>query len=319
MGRTIDELGEFGVIADVIARLPQTTAVLVGPGDDAAVLALADPRVIVTTDMVIEHRHFRREWSSPYDVGRKAAARSISDVLAMGGRPTALVTAIALPSGTTQQWVTDLVDGMRDECTVVDACIVGGDFSRADVVMVTVTALGAFASGTQPITRAGARPGDVVVVAGNLGWAAAGLELLQHGVTQPSVLVEAHRHPSLPYDAAQALAQLAPNAMCDVSDGLVQDLGHIAEASNVQIEVGSTLLPIDPALVQAAAVLGHEPVTWALTGGDDYALVACLPAESAIPASCTQIGVVAAGTGVFVDGRPYVAPGGHDHFRQWAG
>ncbi len=293
---TARDLGEFGLIAAVTARLPSSPWVLLGPGDDAAVVAVPDGRVIATTDVLVEGVHFRRDWSTALDVGHKAAAANLADVAAMGGTGIALLVGLAAPADLPVSWALGLADGLRAECELVGACVVGGDTVTAPQVVVSVTALGVLTG--PPVTRAGARPGDLVVVAGRLGWSAAGLRLLQEG-THTGPLVEAHRRPSPPYSLGPALAAAGATAMCDVSDGLVQDLGHIATASGVGIALDSALLHDDDVTLSDV-----------LTGGEDHALVATIGGQP--PAGCRVVGRVVAGEGVLVDGRP--AHGGWEHF-----
>ena len=209
MSDAISAVGEFGLIEAVTARYPQGPAVLLGPGDDAAVIACPDGRVVATTDFMIEGRHFRRAWSEPYDVGRKAAARNLADVAAMGGRATALLVALAAPAELDMAWALALADGLRDECQLVGASVVGGDTSSADGIVVAVTALGDL-EGRAPVTRSAAQVGDVVAVCGRLGWAAAGLAVLGRGFRSPRVVVEAHRRPQPPYDACPEACCRAP-------------------------------------------------------------------------------------------------------------
>lgn len=320
----VEDLGEFGLIARVTARLNTgRTGVLIGPGDDAAVVAAPDGRVVVTTDVMVERRHFRRDWSSSYDVGRRAAARSLADVVAMGARPTALVVALAVPGDLPVAWVDGLADGLRDECELLGAVVAGGDMAAADDVTLAVTALGDL-GGAAPVTRGGAQIGDVVVVAGRLGFAAAGLALLLAGHDEAG-LAAAHKRPDVPYAAALRLAKLGATSMIDVSDGLVADLGHVATASKVRIELASDDLPLAPELVEAGLALGVDPRGWVAGGGDDHAFAATLPSDLALRAVATladlpepvpfaQIGRVVAGDGVvFIDETPPGAPG-HDHF-----
>ncbi|MFD0890669.1 thiamine-monophosphate kinase, partial [Streptosporangium algeriense] len=139
---TVGDLGEFGVVARIAERLPQGGTVLLGPGDDAAMVRSPDGRVVVTTDLLIEGRHFRRDWSSGYDIGRKAAAQNLSDIVAMGADPTGIVVGLGLPSDAATGWLDDLTDGFRDECDLVGASVVGGDVTRCDLVVLGVTALG---------------------------------------------------------------------------------------------------------------------------------------------------------------------------------
>jgi thiamine-monophosphate kinase len=303
---TARDIGEFGLIAAVTARLPSGPSVLLGPGDDAAVVRAPGGRVVATTDVLVEGVHFRRDWSSGYDVGRKAAAANLADVAAMGGTGTALLVGLAAPPGLEVQWALDLADGLRDEAALVGAAVVGGDTVASDQVVVAVTALGDV---ERWVTRTGARPGELVVVAGTLGHSAAGLRLLREGVTT-GPLVAAHRRPSPPYAAGPALAAAGATAMCDVSDGLVQDLGHLAAASGVAIDLDSAAL-LDP----------DADLQDVLFGGEDHALVATVPAPVD---GCRVIGRVTgrvmgggtgegtAGAGVAVDGHPVT--GGWRHW-----
>jgi thiamine-monophosphate kinase len=293
---TARDLGEFGLIAAVTARLPTSPSVLLGPGDDAALLAVPDGRVVATTDVLVEGVHFRRDWSSARDVGHKAAAANLADVAAMGGTAIALLVGLGAPADLPVSWALELADGLREEAALVGASVVGGDTVTSPHVVVSVTALGTLEG--PPVTRAGARPGDAVVVAGRLGWSAAGLRLLGDGVTT-GPLVAAHRRPEPPYAAGPALAAAGATAMCDVSDGLVQDAGHLARASGVAIALESALLHDDAVELRDV-----------LTGGEDHALVATLPGSP--PPGCRVVGRVVAGEGVTVDGR--AVEGGWEHF-----
>jgi thiamine-monophosphate kinase len=297
----------------------------VGVGDDAAVLRVPDGRVVATTDMLIEGRHFRREWSCAADIGRKAAARNFADVAAMGAVPTALLVGFAGPGELPANWVRELAAGIASECSVAGAKVAGGDTSRADLVLLSITALGDL-GGAAPVTRGGARPGDVVAVAGSLGGAAAGLALLRAGASlagSPVLagLVNAHRRPRPPYAAGPRAAQLGASSMIDVSDGLIADLGHVADASGVGIELATAPLTASTvadagALRQAASVLGlADWIPWVLTGGDDHALVATFPPGVHLPADWTEVGKVAKGHGVVIDGKIWTGAGGWDHFR----
>ena len=162
-GPTVGDLGEFGLIAAVVARFRVTPDVLLGPGDDAAVVAAPDGRVVASTDLLVEGRHFRRDWSSAREIGRKAAAQNLADLVAMGARPTALLVGLGAPPDLPADWATGFADGLAEECALVGATVVGGDVVRSDAVVVAVTALGDL-EGRAPVTRSGARPGDVVAV-----------------------------------------------------------------------------------------------------------------------------------------------------------
>jgi thiamine-monophosphate kinase len=327
-------VGEFGVIARVLSRAGTARVAEVGPGDDAAVLRAPDGRVVATTDVLVEGRHFRRDWSSGEDVGHKAAAANLADVAAMGGVTTALLVGLACPPDTSTAWLEGVATGLAEECAPLGAAVVGGDTvsSAPDShgVVLSVTALGDL-GGRAPVLRSGARPGDVLALAGRLGWSACGLAVLRRGFTSPAVAVAAHRRPTPPYAAGPAAADAGATAMCDVSDGLLADAGHLADDSGVVVDVDraalvrATLEPPGP-LQQVAAALGGDPLAWVLTGGEDHALLATFPAGAALPAGWTPIGSVAEASGspgVRVDGVPAAeaadavgAEGtGHVHFR----
>lgn len=287
---------------------------MLGPGDDAAVVSAPDGRVVVTTDLLIEGRHFRRDWSSGYDIGRKAAAQNLSDVVAMGADPTGLVVGLGLPADATIGWLDDLTDGFRDECDLVGAAVAGGDITRCDLVVVAVTALGDL-GGRAPVTRSGARPGDVVAFAGRLGYAAAGLALLRAGSTGPVELIDAHRRPLPPYARGPEAAVLGATAMLDVSDGLLQDLGHVAAAAGTALVLDPEAFAVPPVMREAARLLGVDPLEWILSGGDDHALAATFPAHLRLPEGWNVVGHVVEGEGVQVKGL-LLDRGGWDHFRE---
>ena len=311
--RTVGEVGEFDLIDQLVGRLPAGVGVLLGSGDDAAVVAAPDARVVASTDLLVEGRHFRRDWSEPYDVGRKAAAQNLADLAAMGAVPTALLVGLAAPGSLPADWALSLADGLREECETVGASVVGGDVARSETLTLAVTALGSL-EGREPVTRSGARPGDVVAVTGRLGWAAAGHAVLSRGFRSPRVLVEAHRRPSPPYAQGPLAAKLGATAMIDVSDGLVQDLGHIASRSGVQIDIASGVFEVPEVFLDTARALTADPLTWLLAGGEDHALAACFPSGVDLPEGWLVVGRVTEGEGVLVDGAPYDGPGGWQAF-----
>jgi thiamine-monophosphate kinase len=310
---SVSDVGEFGLIDAVTARFQQGDGVVVGPGDDAAVLGVGDGRVVVTTDMLLEGRHFRRDWSTARDIGRKAAAQNLSDVAAMGARPTAITVGLGAPDELDVAWALELADGLGEECARVGASVIGGDMVSAETVVLAITALGEL-DGREPVLRTGARAGDVLAVCGRLGWAEAGLRVLSRGFRSPRALVDAHRCPQVPYDAGPEAAILGATAMCDVSDGLLADAGHIADASGVSIDIERERLEITAAMREVGSALGADPMSWVLTGGDDNALIATFPPGVDLPERWRVIGRVHDGAGVLVDGEPFEGSGGHVHF-----
>ncbi|HNE87772.1 MAG: thiamine-phosphate kinase [Candidatus Nanopelagicales bacterium] len=313
-GQTVADLGEFGLIAALQSRLKTAPAVDLPSGDDAAVLRLGSDRLVVSTDMLVQDRHFRLEWSSPEDIGHKAAAQNFADLAAMGARPVALTAAIAMPPETPAEWVLAVVDGMVAEAADLGSAVVGGDVTRGSVITLCVTALGVPA-GSRLVRRNGAHPGDVVAVCGRLGWAAAGLAVLGRGFRSPRVVVDAHRRPQPPYSAGALAAAAGATAMIDVSDGLLADLGHIAHASGVQIVLDTDALPIDDQIRETASAFNADPLGWVIAGGDDHALAATFPAGTVLPAGFVAIGEVVEGSGVEVPGYRHIGSPGFDHFR----
>jgi thiamine-monophosphate kinase len=309
---TVSDLGEFGLIRRITAGFSPAESTLLGPGDDAAIVAAADGRVVASTDMLIENRHFRRDWSTANDVGHKAAARNFSDIAAMGAVPTALLVGFGTPGDLDVAWVDGLVAGLREECGQVGAAIVGGDITAADLITLGVTALGDL-EGRAPVTLDGAQVGDVVAYAGRLGWAAAGFAVLGRGFRSPVQVVTAHRRPEPPYDEGPRAAIAGATAMTDVSDGLIADLGHIANASGVRIDLRADAFDVAPKLREVGGALNVDPMVWVLTGGDDYALVATFPRGTVLSDAWCEIGIVSEGEGVRVDGRRWPV-GGHEHF-----
>ena len=328
----VSDLGEFALIERITARLARggassatSAATVLGPGDDAAILAVTGGHVVICTDMLVEGVHFRREWSSGYDVGRRAAAANLADIAAMGAATgaCALLVGLAAPPDLPLRWVDELADGLRDEAASCGALVLGGDLVRSPTLTVSVAAV-ADPKGRRAVTRAGARPGDVVVVAGRLGWAAAGLDLLRSGRAS-GPLPDAHRRPNVAYAAAGRLAELGATAMIDVSDGLTADLAHLAAASGVRIELTRDDLPLPPELVEAGLAVGVDPLSWVAAGGDDHAFAATMPSDLALravslladlpePVPFAQVGRVVPGTGVvFLDEEP-TGQAGWDHF-----
>ncbi|HEY4007470.1 MAG TPA: thiamine-phosphate kinase [Pseudonocardia sp.] len=310
---SVADLGEFGLIARVTRGRVQPASTLLGPGDDAALVAAGDRRVAVSTDLLVEGVHFRLDWSTPEQVGRKAAAVNLADVAAMGAVPTALLVGLGCPGGTPAAVADGLAAGLWAVAGAHGAGVVGGDVVSAPSIVVAVTVLGDL-QGRAPVTRSGARPGDVLALAGRLGLAAAGLAALSSGVEAPGEVLQGHRVPSPPYAAGPAASDAGATAMIDVSDGLLADLGHIARASGVAIDVRSAALPRPPALLRFAEAMRQDPLRWLLTGGEDHALVATFPPGAPLPCGWIPIGSVRDGAAVTVDGQPHGGPPGWDHF-----
>lgn len=310
---SLAELGEFPMIDRIVAGRRQPAGVLIGPGDDAAVVSADDARVAVTTDMLVEGSHFRLDWSSPHDVGRKAIAQNAADIEAMGAGATSFVVAFGAPAHTRVSLVQELADGMWHEVEMLGAGIVGGDLVRSPHWVVSVTALGDLA-GRRPVRRSGVRAGANIAVAGDLGRSAAGFALWDNRIDGFGELKRRHLVPEPPYGQGSAAAIAGALAMTDVSDGLVADLGHLASASDVVIHIHSQALQPDVDAVAAAArACGADPWAFVLGGGEDHALVGCF--DGIVPSGWRVIGHAEEGRPqVLVDGSPWSGSAGWQSF-----
>ena len=309
---TLADVGEFGLIGALTPLFGPGEHVLVGPGDDAAVLRIRQGHVVVSTDLMVEGRHFRSDWVEAADVGHRAAAQNLSDINAMGGRAHSLTIGLGAPSDLPARWAMDFAAGFAAECDQVGASVVGGDLTRCDQVVVAVTVIGACSQA--PVLRSGAQPGDLLALAGRQGWSAGGLAVLSRGFRSPRVLVEAYRRPSPPYAAGPQAAEAGATSMIDVSDGLLADAGHLALDSGVAIDVRTDALEIPEPLLSVAAATGAEPISLVLSGGEDHSLLATFPDAESVPDGWSVIGSVAEGEGVTVDGEAYAGETGWTHF-----
>ncbi len=310
--------GEFSLIDLFLSQFPRAR-VPVGPGDDCAVLVPGRGAQCITTDAVVEDVHFTRAWFSPEDIGHKALAVNLSDLASMGAVPRWFVCALALPRDFPRRELVGLAKGMSALAREHGITLVGGNFTSAREVSVTITAAGELPPGTVPITRAGGRPGDVLYVSGTLGDARLGLQQLQAGQRRSAAILRQKRPE--PKVALGRLAARFASAGLDISDGLAQDLGHLCVASRVAAELELERLPLSRAV---RASLGAEG---ALAGGEDYELLLAVPPERtpAFERAClrveepiTRIGRLTQGPpGLLHDasGQPLRPPAGFDHFR----
>ncbi|MFE7505663.1 thiamine-phosphate kinase [Promicromonospora sp. NPDC057488] len=345
----VRDLSEEQILERIVPLLPRGSATLLGPGDDAAVLAAPDGRFVVSTDVLVEDRHFRARWSTGYDVGRRAAAQNLADIAAMGARPTALVTALVVPGETDVDWVTGLAKGLADGCAPVGAGAVGGDLSSGPCLVVSVTVHGDL-EGRDAVLRSGARPGDVVAHAGVRGWSAAGLALLEAGLVRAPLspvpvevsdgvhledaweqLVSAHLRPEPPLAAGVAAADAGATAMLDLSDGLLRDAGRLAAASGVRLDLDPGAFAADRDVLRSAARAvaaakglgdpgwgpGRSDVDgmldgWIWGGGEDHSLLATFPPDAELPTGWTAVGRVleAAVDGMADGGADGITSGG---------
>ena len=303
---TLANLGESESLRRTIGRLIQGEYTIVGTGDDAAVVRAPDSRYVVTTDTMIEGHDFKLEWSTGFDLGFKAIASNVADVAAMGAKPTALVVAIALPGSTLISWLEAFADGLNAAITELapGAEVVGGDIAHSEQVFISVTAHGDL-EGREPVLRSGAKPGDVLAVAGTLGKAAAGLAILQSEIADVisafDELVGIQLRPVPPIAAGVIAAHAGATSMLDISDGLARDAHRIAKASGVSLEIDSKdLQGFEATLEQVAMRLGVHSSDWVRFGGEDHSLLATFPSGAVIPREFKPIGRVVKQTDILV-------------------
>ncbi|WP_165243347.1 thiamine-phosphate kinase [Corynebacterium lizhenjunii] len=313
---TLGQVGEAATISVIREVAPSDVN-----GDDAAVLTSSAPyhRTVASTDSLVEGRHFRLDWSTAYEVGYKAVVQNFADIEAMGARPRACLLSLCAPAQTPVDTVRSLAQGLAAACGHYSAELVGGDVTRANELVVTVTALGELGGAWPALTLSRARPGQYVLAHGRIGHSGAGLALLerfgrslppQYADLQP--LIDAHCAPWIKPGRGVIARAAGATAMTDNSDGLVVDVGAIARASRVGIELEAAALSPGPLLVRAGRVLGLDPWSWVLSGGEDHTLVAT--ADHANVSDFRVIGRVVRTPGVRVEGAAPAYTGGWNSF-----
>jgi thiamine-monophosphate kinase len=327
--------GEFGLIARLVERLrsagrsPARTPVHFGLGDDAAVTAPAGVTV-TSTDALVEGIHFRREWSPPASIGRKALAAALSDLAAMGSEPGEAYVALGIPEDFDEAACLELYAGIAAMAVDTGTAVLGGDLTRSPVLMLAVTVVGHAASPEAVVGRDGASPGEAVAVTGELGGAAAGLLLERPDLRRSldgsvaDALVRRQLEPAPRIAAGSALASAGATAMIDVSDGLGADAGQVAAASGVRVTVDLERLPAQPGVLDVAAAAAVDPADLTSAGGEDYELLVVLPAARVWNAAAavgstgsglTVVGETGPGEGVELRARDgsIRPPAGFDH------
>ena len=270
---------------------------LVGIGDDAAVTAPMSANTVVTTDMAVEDVHFKLKWSSAKQIGRKIAAANLADIYAMGGTPKYLTVAVAATGNEDLEWMLDLARGIAQEAHIAGAQVVGGDLSRSEKVVISITAIGEC---EKPILRSGAKVGDSIFISNLPGWSAAGLRALQLGKIDIkneliNFAISEHLAPSVDYENAVKIAVNA-NSLCDVSDSLLIQAEQMADASGVQFEIDGNLMENHPDfsdLLEVATMLEVSIFDLIFSGGEDHVFLAT---GSMLDGFC--IGKVVTGKGV---------------------
>jgi thiamine-monophosphate kinase len=324
-------MGEFELLARVRERLPPPgPRLLLGSGDDAAV-TLPGGATATSVDALVEGVHFRLDQASLAQIGRKALATALSDLAAMGAEAGEAYVVLGLPASIGEEECLELVDGIAAMAAATGTALAGGDVTRAPVLTLAVTVVGHASTPELLIGRGGAVPGDVLVLTGELGGAAAGLVLLERPQLGAELTEQTAKRlrrrqldPAPRLRSGQALAAHGARAMIDLSDGLGGDAGHLASASGVQLRIEAAALPLAEGLAEVAAAAGREPLELATAGGEDYELLAALPAErleqatiavgAAAEAKLTPVGEVVAGNGVEIRlrGGEKLDPAGFD-------
>ncbi|MEX2107868.1 MAG: thiamine-phosphate kinase [Solirubrobacterales bacterium] len=324
-------MSEFELLARVRERLPAPgPRVLTGSGDDAAI-TLPGGVTATSVDALVEGVHFRREHSSLAQIGHKALATALSDLAAMAAGPGEAYVVLGVPTDLDEDGCIEVLDGIVALASATGTSLVGGDVTRAPVLMLAVTVVGHSSSPEELVTRSGAQPGDALVLTGEIGAAAAGLALLEQpgaGDAVPASTAERlrarHLEPQPRIEAGRALAQAGATAMIDLSDGLGGDGSRLAEASGVGLRVNTGSLPIADGVGELAAATGQEAARLAVSGGEDYELLATLPpdrfesARSAVEKAggiaLTKIGEAIEGEGVEIrlPGGELLKPSGFD-------
>lgn len=328
MPLTVADFTETDLLARIFPRLLVADAAVIGPGDDAALLAAPDGRVVISIDTLVENQDFRLNRrnghiTDGFDVGWKAAAQNLSDINAMGGRATSLLVSLTLPGATPIDWVDSFADGMAAAIVQLGAVgcgVIGGDLGRGRELAASIAVTGTLDS-RAPVLRSGAVAGDILALAGTVGRAAAGLALMESDHDARSLdsemmrLVLSQRRPWPPLKAGPAAAAAGARSAIDVSDGLLRDAGRIAKASGVTIRLnpGAVELLAVP-LMSAASLLKVDPFDWVLTGGEDYGILATFPLGAELPQGFQKVGDVLDGGSVVEVGSVLHDGGGWDHF-----
>lgn len=301
-GPTLGDVGEHRAIEAIVSAAPSNRN-----GDDAAVLSHASPnsRAVATTDMLIEGRHFRVDWSTPEEIGRKAIVQNFADIEAMGARPIAALLAVSAPPHTPVSYLRGIAEGIHAKVGEYSAELVGGDLTSGNDLVLSVTAIGSLGGSRPELTLDRARPGQRVVAHGRIGWSGAGLALLERfGRDVPEhlrPLVDAHCAPTLTPGRGVVARATGATAMTDNSDGLIVDLTTIARRSGVGIDLHSADIMPSPVVWEAAELLDADPWEWVLTGGEDHTLLATTAGDP--PSGFHVIGRVTRGESVTIDGQ----------------
>ena len=281
------------------------SSLILGIGDDGAILDLRHQKSVAVADMAVENVHFRRAWSSLAEIGGKVTAANLADIYAMGGEPTFLLITAGLPADFTTEQMRELARGIQQEADLVGAIVVGGDLTRSETIVISISAFGEV---DIPVLRSGASVGDRVIISAVPGWAAAGLAIYQKNLGESSGIGEliaraksAHRKPVVNYLQARTLGSVGCTAMCDVSDGLLSEARHIAHSSQVKIVIDTDAFTDNQEyhqLTELGQFCSIDPWEWILAGGEDHCFLATISPTTELPSGFIEIGYVSSGSGI---------------------
>jgi thiamine-monophosphate kinase len=289
--------GEFKLI-ERLTRQEQRKEVIVGIGDDAAVVQFGNDRLVVTADMICDGDHFSRRYFTPRQIGIKAMESNLSDIAAMGGIPLYALVTLSITRDTDVETMDGIYEGLYERAQQYDVDIIGGDTTHSSVMIISVTLLGRVEA-DRLVTRAGARPGDIIKVTGPLGASTAGLNLFLKNIPGFDEVKRRHTEPRCRLDISDQIAQYA-TAMEDVSDGLASEVRNICQRSGVGAVIEREAVPVEPATVAAAQSVGGDAVDYALFGGEDFELAFCVSRRNADKTPGKVVGEIMEGEGVYL-------------------
>lgn len=288
------------------------TQVEVGIGDDAAIIAASDNKLVATVDMAVEGTHFNRAWSSPFQIGAKLTTANLADIFAMGAKPKYLLVAAGITQEDNLATISALAEGIRSVADKFEVSVIGGDLSKSEKMSLSITALGELSG--KPILRSGGKAGDLIYLSSLTGLSAAGLAILNRGLDRPRYVVEAHLNPRL--IAPVNLISVA-TSLCDVSDGLATDVLHLAKASLCDFNLSKDLLAKSEDfkdLKELAVELDEDVFDWILYGGEDHFFVATVDPHDASSQLGVHIGAVINGSGRLLLDNVEIKKAGFQHF-----
>lgn len=305
--------GEFALIDRVVKKIKNKN-ILVGPGDDCAVIKMGDKKLLLTVDALVENDHFNLKWSTPKQIGKKAIEVNVSDITSMGGSPKYALISLVLKKDTQVEFVDKLYDGIYETAKKYDIQVIGGNMTHGNQIVVDVSMIGE--AGNKILTRDAAQPGDFILVSGDLGASTAGLRLFQNNVKGHAWVKQKHLEPEAKPNKVLKFSKYI-NAMLDISDGLASEINHICKQSKTGAIIFKDNIPIRDETSRAAEVLGNDALDYALFGGEDFELVFTVPEKYLYKVSGFLVGEITKEKGVYIYSKgkqKKLSRKGFDHF-----